>query len=52
MTSKMKVQEAPKRVIGETQKLYANILTKPLDEKQLARPTFAFIQQIVKNVAQ
>lgn len=43
--------EASKRVVEETRRLYAGLLSKPLDEKQLARPTFKFIQEIAKSVS-
>lgn len=42
--------EATKRVIDETKRLYSNLLTRALDEKQLTRPTFSFIQSLVKSI--
>lgn len=44
--------EAPKRMAEATKRLYANLLAKPLDERQLARPTFKLIQDIVKSVGE
>lgn len=43
--------EASKRLVEETKRLYANLLARELSEKQLARPTFKFIQEIVKSVS-
>lgn len=43
--------EAPRRVVDETRRLYADLLAQPLDEKQLARPSFKFIQDVVKKVS-
>lgn len=42
---------ASRRVIDETRKLYSNLILKPIDEKQLVRPTFKFIQDLVKSVS-
>lgn len=42
---------ASKRVIEETRKLYSNLVLKPIDEKQLVRPSFKFIQDLIKSVS-
>lgn len=42
--------EAPRRVVEETKRIYAELLNKSLDERQLARPSFKFVQEIVKSV--
>jgi hypothetical protein len=43
--------EASKKVVEETKRLYADILSKPLDERQLAKPGFKFIQDVAKSVS-
>ncbi|KAG9508938.1 TRAF3-interacting protein 1 [Fragariocoptes setiger] len=37
-------------VVSKTKLLYESLLTKPLSEKQLQRPPFKFIQELVKNI--
>lgn len=51
MTSQVKIG-ASKKIIEETKRLYGQILAKPLDEKQLSRPSFKFIQDLVKSVSE
>lgn len=42
--------EASKRIIDETRQLYSTVLSVPLSDTQLKRPTFSFIQDLAKRV--
>lgn len=42
---------ASKKIIEETKCLYASLIAEPLSERQLARPPFKFIQNLVKSVS-
>lgn len=51
MTTTTTRAEASKRVVDETRRLYSGLLSQPLDDRQLARPSFKLIQEVAKNVS-
>lgn len=43
--------EASRKNVEQTLRVYSALLSKPLDERQLFRPSLSFIQELVKSVS-
>lgn len=49
--AKVKMDIASERIVDETRRLYLGLIEKPLDSRQLAKPQFKFILDLVLSVS-